>query len=308
MSPFKVLIVEDYKPFCELIRSMLRSPALEIVDEAADGLEGVQKAEELQPDLILLDIGLPKLSGMKAAQKMRGVAPNSKILFLSQESAPDFVEEAFKLGALGYVHKPRVQKELLPAVRSALLGKPYTSDGLEGCVPPKNGHRIDGHEVLFFSDEEVLLDQFAEFLGNALAKKCPTISVVTPSQRVRLIERLRTRAADVDNSMRQGTCVWVDPAEVLDPLQFVQIVRSWTKPRSKDEPPGRLHFACCGVRAGCLWASGKLDEALELEQFCSSFAESYQVSMLCAYPLTSLDGVESEFATISAEHSSIRSC
>lgn len=102
----RVLVVEDYAPFRRFIFSTLgKRPNLHIIGEAADGLEAAQKAEELQPDLILLDVGLPSLNGIEAARRIRRLSPKSKILLVSQESSLDVVEEAFNSGALGYVAK-----------------------------------------------------------------------------------------------------------------------------------------------------------------------------------------------------------
>jgi DNA-binding NarL/FixJ family response regulator len=82
---------------------MLEESEFQVVGLAADGLDAIQKAEELQPDLILLDIGLPKLNGLQAAMRMRNASPLARILFLSQEFSSDIVEAAFRLGARGYV-------------------------------------------------------------------------------------------------------------------------------------------------------------------------------------------------------------
>ena len=88
-------------------------------------MEAINKAAELQPDLILLDIGLPGMNGLDAARQIRKVAPDSKIIFVSQESSPDIIEEALCLGATGYVVKARAGKELSTAVESARLGQPF---------------------------------------------------------------------------------------------------------------------------------------------------------------------------------------
>jgi len=105
---------------------------LEVVCEVADGLVAVQKAEELNPDLILLDISLPSLNGIEAGRQIRKVAPNAKILFLSQESSEDVVQEALSLGARGYVIKTQAGSELLPAVEAVLQGKKFVSKGVCG--------------------------------------------------------------------------------------------------------------------------------------------------------------------------------
>jgi len=124
LSSFRVLVVDDFEPFRRLVRSILAAKAeLQIVGEAADGLEAVQKAVELKPDLILLDIGLPLLNGIEAAREIRKLVPRSKIIFLSQESSPEVVQEALGLSASSYVVKATAGSELLTAVEAITLGR-----------------------------------------------------------------------------------------------------------------------------------------------------------------------------------------
>jgi DNA-binding NarL/FixJ family response regulator len=127
----RVLVVEDHEPFRQFVCSMLdRRPNLQIVGEVSDGLEAVQKAEELQPDLILLDVGLPSLNGIEAARQIRKLSPESKILFVTQESADEVVQEALNLGAWAYVVKTVVGNDLLAAVEAVRQGKQFVSSGL----------------------------------------------------------------------------------------------------------------------------------------------------------------------------------
>jgi DNA-binding NarL/FixJ family response regulator len=114
--------------------------------QASDGLEAVQMAEETQPDLVLLDIGLPELSGIEAGRRIRRLAPHAKLLFVSSESAPDVVRETFRLGGWAYVLKARCDCDLLPAIEAVLSGKPFVSDSLEFKV---GADRLSRHEVLF---------------------------------------------------------------------------------------------------------------------------------------------------------------
>jgi len=126
MSSLRVLIVEDFTPFRKFIRSTLgRRPDLDVICEVSDGLEAVQKAHELKPDLILLDVGLPGLNGIEAARRIRKLTTESKIIFLSQESSPDVVRAAFDLGAQGYVVKTRASSELLAAVEAVISEKHF---------------------------------------------------------------------------------------------------------------------------------------------------------------------------------------
>ncbi len=131
----RVLLVEDFQPFRCAVRSILgKRSAFEIVGEVSDGLEAVRKAEELQPDLILLDIGLPNLSGIDAARQIRKLAPEARIIFVTQESGEHFVQEAFRIGAMGYVVKRAAARNLLPAVDAVLDGKQFVSSVLSGPV------------------------------------------------------------------------------------------------------------------------------------------------------------------------------
>jgi len=108
-------------PFRKFICSTLgKRPELQIIGEVSEGLEGVQKAKELQPDLIALDIGLPSLNGIEAARHIRKLSPESKILFVSQASSVDVVQEAPGTGAYGYVVKTHAGSELLQAVNAVL--------------------------------------------------------------------------------------------------------------------------------------------------------------------------------------------
>jgi DNA-binding NarL/FixJ family response regulator len=124
----RVLVVEDFEPFRHFIFSTLaRLRDLEVIGEVSDGLAAVQKAVDLQPDLILLDIGLPILNGFEAARQIRKLVPESKIIFLSQESSADIVQEALSMGAWGYVVKTRAGTELLAAVEAVISGKQFVS-------------------------------------------------------------------------------------------------------------------------------------------------------------------------------------
>jgi len=135
---FRILIVDDFEPFRRLVCSILEGRAeFRVIDQASDGLQALQKAEEQQPDLILLDIGLPVLNGMMVARRVRKLAPASKILFLTQESSPEVVREGLGLGALGYVYKPRAHSDLLPAIEAALKGTQFVSQGLVEGTPGK---------------------------------------------------------------------------------------------------------------------------------------------------------------------------
>jgi DNA-binding NarL/FixJ family response regulator len=129
----RVLVVDDFEAFRRLPCSILETmPELQVICQASDGLEAVQRAEELQPNLILLDIGLPTLNGIEAARQIRRFSPDSKIIFLTLESSTDVVQEGLNLGARGYVLKTRAALDLVAAVEAVLDGRRFVSAGLSG--------------------------------------------------------------------------------------------------------------------------------------------------------------------------------
>jgi DNA-binding NarL/FixJ family response regulator len=127
MASLRVLTVDDFESWRKFVCSALQKrPHLQIV-EVSDGLDAVQKARELQPDLILLDIGLPTLNGLEAARQIRVLAPRSKIIFLTENHDSDVAAEAFRSGARGFVVKSDGEQELLAAVDAVLAGKQFLS-------------------------------------------------------------------------------------------------------------------------------------------------------------------------------------
>lgn len=128
MPSHRVLIVDDHDSFRGFVCSMLQErPGLQIIAEASDGLEAVRKADELQPDLILLDIGLPTLDGIDAAQRISRVAPNAKVIFVTQHNDTEIARAVLSNGASGYVLKMDTRSELSPAMDVVLRGGKFLS-------------------------------------------------------------------------------------------------------------------------------------------------------------------------------------
>lgn len=127
MASVRVLIVDDYDFWRYCVASMLKEhPEFEIVGEGSDGLDAVEMSTELQPDIVLLDIGLPELNGFEAARAIRRVSSGSRIVFLTQSCNEVLIEEARKVGAQGFVSKIDAASELVPAMKGALAGKWHT--------------------------------------------------------------------------------------------------------------------------------------------------------------------------------------
>lgn len=128
VSSIRVMVVEDFLSFRKYVCAKLdERPELQVICEVSDGLEAVHKASSLQPDLILLDVGLPTLNGIEVARRLRELAPKSKVIFLSQEMSADFVHQSVNLDACGYVFKMHAEVDLLLAIDAVLSGKRFVS-------------------------------------------------------------------------------------------------------------------------------------------------------------------------------------
>ena len=124
----RVLVVDDFEQWRRFVSVVLKQePSFDVIGEVSDGLQAVERVQQLQPDLVVLDVGLPHLSGIEAAKRIGELAPRSRIRFLA--------EECFGAGASGYVVKVHAGKELLIAAQTVVQGKHFVSASLAACVP-----------------------------------------------------------------------------------------------------------------------------------------------------------------------------
>jgi DNA-binding NarL/FixJ family response regulator len=317
----RVLIVDDFENWRRQVHSLLQArPAWQVIAEASDGSGAVQKAEDLKPDLILLDIGLPKLNGIEAARRIQQRSPSSKIIFLSQNSDLDVVRAAVATGALGYVLKTDAGRELLPAVDAVLRGKQFVSSSLKGyeftdTSVERAPHR---HEVLFYSDDTVFLDSCTRFIAAALGAGDVAAVVATESHRDSLFQRLKAEGLDVDAEIKHGRYISLDVAKTLSTFmvndmpdweRFFEVVGGLVSGAAKAGKGEHSRVAMWGECGPLLWAEGKVDAAIRLEQLLNQLATIYEFDLLCAYTLSSFHGEEDEhvFQSICAEHSAVYS-
>jgi DNA-binding NarL/FixJ family response regulator len=297
--PLRILLVEDYAPFRRRIAAALQQSDYETI-EAADGLEGVRKAEEQQPDVILLDINLPKIHGFEVARQVRRLAPHARLLFMSQESAADIVRRALSLGALGYIQKVSAAADLLPAIEAALAGRRFVSQSV-AFTEPADAPAPRRHEMLFCPDDAAIVDSFARYVAAALKASDAALILVTDSHRTHLLRELRAQGVDIDGAMARGTCLSLDADVAPDSARFVEAIDA---ARAAAATAGKAHprVAFCGERAGRLWAAGRTAEAVQLEEFCRELADD--VDILCVYPVP-FDQDDRGLTRICAEHTAV---
>jgi DNA-binding NarL/FixJ family response regulator len=321
LSSIRVLIADDYEGWRRQVRSLFQArPEWQVIAEAVDGPDAIQRAEELKPDLIVLDIGLPKLNGIEAARRIRQVSPGSKIIFLSQYNSLDVVQAALSTGALGFVCKTDARRALLPAADEALRGRQFVSSSIKGFESTETSgenapHR---HEVLFYANDAVFLESCTRFITAALGAGDVAAVVATESHRDSLFERLKAEGLDVDAEIKHGRYISLDAAKTLSTFmvndmpdwgRFFEVVGGLVSGAAKAGKGEHSRVAMWGECGPSLWAEGKVDAAIRLEQLLNQLATIYEFDLLCAYALSSFHGEEYRqvFQNICAEHSAVYS-
>jgi len=306
--PHRILVVEDHEPFRRHIRGLLAGRAGAQTFEASDGHAAVEKAEALQPDVILLDIQLPGLHGFEVARRLPRISPESKILFLSHESDSDIIHETLRLGATGYVHKLRCDGDLMAALDAVLEDRYFVSSIL-------GGRHHGRHEVLFYSDAAVLIEGFSRFAGASLDAGHAAIVLATGPHRDGIVRTLRETGIAIDAAVERGRCILLDAAETLetimadgapDPRRFREGLRGLIDKASKATGLERPRVAICGECAGLLCANGNLEAAVSIEQTGNDLVKAHHVDILCAYPQPRWRDDDPTFGRVCAEHSAVR--
>ena len=279
--PVRLLVVEDHAPFRQLICTALQRRAEFEIIEAVDGVEAVQKAESLQPDVILLDIHLPKMNGFEVAKRIRRLSPSARLLFMSQESASEVVRRSLSLGGLGYIQKSSAGTDLMPGIDAVLAGQRFLSRSV-ALTEPTDAPAPRRHEIVFCSDDAAVVGAFTRYLAAALNAADGAMVLATESHRTHLLPRLRAQGVDIDGAFARGTCRSFDADVAPDRVQFLEAINGVRAAATK---AGKAHprVAFCGERAGRLWAAGSTEEAVQLERLCGELP--HDVDILCAYPV-----------------------
>jgi DNA-binding NarL/FixJ family response regulator len=339
-SSIRVLVVDDSEPFRRVVCSILQNKLeFRTIVEVSDGVKAIELAQAMQPDLIVLDIGLPKLNGIEAARRIRELAPQSKILFVSQESSVEVVQAVFSLGASGYVVKMDAGSELLTAVYAVLRGEKFVGNrfaghDLTGASDAGASERLRSNSVLapfphsveiarcheagFYSDDRYLLDHLTEFIGAALMVRNAAIVVATESHRNSLLQRLQADGSDIGAALGQGRYISLDAAETLstfmlngmpDPDRFLKLFCSLIATAAEAARGEQARVAVFGEMVHLLWAQGNAEAAIQVERLGNQLAKTYDVDILCGYSLGSVQGGMNShiFQRVCAEHSAVHS-
>jgi DNA-binding NarL/FixJ family response regulator len=339
-SSIRVLIVEDFGQWRRFYCSTLQQQSkFRVIGEVSDGLEAVHRAGQLQPDLILLDIGLPTLNGIEAARRIGEISAASKILFVSENRSAEIVREALSTGAGGYVVKSDAAGELLPAINLVLEGERFVSASLadSGLDGPPNHHTAGHpdsdnvvtftqpqnigiarhHEVGFYSEDRHFLDHVSGFVVAALKAGNAVIVVATESHRESLLSQFQSEGLDMAAAMEEGRYIPLDAADtlstfmvtgLLDPLRFLKVAGDLIVEAANAVNGDSARVTACGECAPLLWAQGNVEAAIQLEHLWDEIARAQKVDILCGYSLGIGSGMDSHtFERICAEHSAVHS-
>lgn len=323
----RALVVDDFGPFRQLLTSILQNvPAVQVIGEASDGLDAVRKAEELKPELILLDVGLPTLTGIEAARRILRRLPTCKILFVTEESSLDVVQEAFALGASAYLVKSAVRRELLAALSAVLRDEKFVGSRFAGRdffgvaethaaesirhyqafsqSKTPNSATVSNHRAEFYSDDSSFLDGFTQFIGAAIKAGSSVILIATEAHREGLLPRLQAHGVDIGSAVEQDRYVALDVGEALsrfmvnglpDRIKFLRVVDDLIVTAAKAAKGAPARVVACGEGAPLLLAQGEAEAAIQLERLWGEIGKARDVDILCGYPLGIFHGVENSF-------------
>jgi two-component system response regulator NreC len=211
--PIRVLLADDHVVLRSGLRLLLTSQnEFEVIGEASSGTETLSLAEQLQPDLILLDLSMPVLGGLDALPTLRKLVPSTRILILTMHDDPQYLRQALKLGASGYVLKKAADAELLSAMRSVLRGEVYVHPSmtrilLEDMLPKsQSGDNKDSWSNLSEREQEVLKMVAFGHTSAEIAEQLNLSAKTVETYRARGMEKLglRTRAALVKFALQEG--------------------------------------------------------------------------------------------------------
>ena len=198
----RVVIAEDHTILREGLRALLSAESdLEVVGEAEDGRQAIQRVEELGPDLILTDLSMPKMNGVEAIREIKKHAPETKVLALTVHKAEEFILEVLQAGADGYILKDASSEELIMAIKSVLGGKRYLSPSvsqmvIEGYLEGRKSFRSSSPWDTLTKREREILKLIAEGHKNKEIADYLYISVKTVEKhRANLMKKLGLHSA-----------------------------------------------------------------------------------------------------------------
>ena len=188
MARVRILLADDHTLFCNLLRDLLE-PEYEVVGSVSDGRELLKTADTLQPDVVLVDIGMPSLNGLEAGRRLKQANPKIKLIYLTMNNNVEYAREALQAGASGFVLKNSQSSQLLQAIRDALRGRSYVAPEIRQAMNEifvRDSKAVDRPQHLTDGQREVL-QMLAE--GRSLREIAELLKISVSSDRCQILSR-----------------------------------------------------------------------------------------------------------------------
>ena len=302
-----VLLVDDHR---DVLKSVSRVVAhdFDVIGTATDGWQALDAAQQLDPDLVVLDITLPGFDGFQTAREFVRRGARSRVVFLSMHETDEFVTEGFRSGGRGYVLKRRVHQDLVRAIRNVLDGQLFapTLKSLFQLTADDGSHN-----ALFYDDDDALVDGASRFLAMAL-KGGDVVSVITRKHiRAGIADNLQAQGWPVSDTEARGRYRTFDAEEALSSIMrggspdgdlLAKVVDGFERARVADaDGPARRH-TIVGEISTPLFLNGDFEAGMEIERRWSELTQSLAFLTLCCHPAPHFEAQPAEFAELCGQH------
>lgn len=306
----KVLIVDDHRPVLEMVSAVLADD-FDVVGTTTDGRHAIDMAHKLEPEVIILDVQMPGVDGFQTLGMLQETGLATPVVFLSMHHADEYVSQAFRCGARGYVLKPRILRDLPTALEQTLLGQSFVPS-LTSLLQlgERNVHAMQLHH-----DSELFLDSLATFFDCALRRGDATCVIATERIRQALDGRLRARGWNVEPSTRHRRYLVVDADDALnrfmrnglpDRDQLAEIAAEMDQYRREVAEGTTSRLTLFGNMVMCLNACGNTEGMIALESMWNALTHDLPFLTVCGYSERCFhDETPALWRDVCAEHSAL---
>lgn len=309
-SVTRILLVDDSESWRRQLSDLLSlRQDVQILGQASDGRQALRSAERLQPDLILLDIGLPDTSGIQLVHPLSLCAPRAEVLLLSADNHADTVRIALATGARGYLWKSDAHRELSAAVAAVRRGDRFLSNSVKNLDDAT-------HAVQFYAEDSLLSDCVYECMTAALRQGQSAIVIGSKDHREAIEWKLKSGGVELETLVSNQRYLAFDSCSTLEKLMngnsvdgqaATSLLSSIIEQAEATSRAEQRKVTFFGEIAPLLIAQGKLAAALELEQIADNVVATHSVYLRCAYGsgLFPREASSSEYSSVCARHSAV---
>jgi DNA-binding NarL/FixJ family response regulator len=314
LSPVpRVLLADDHPAMLKAVTRML-APHFDVVAAVSDGKAALDAAEQTNPDVILSDIMMPGLDGLRVAKELRETKSGAKIVFLASQEDDDYIAEALNVGARGYVVKRRLQSDLVPAMNFALSGQLFISPYAFGA---NRKYEASNHVLKFYLDESIFLQQVSELTYGALAQGEQVFVFLSKIGLHLVRERLRAGGLDYQEAIKRGHFYAFSVENVMpslmqdswpDPSRFEDFFcRFWKRAVARARVRGSQVTIISDMIATLLRQGLGHRVAARVEELWNTLVPRYSCTVYCGCPVMHLSSKENRetLSQICAEHSNV---